>query len=78
MSQPTDPSELDAAIARMRIAVLAAGFRKLRYRVAPDEMAMLLSDRKSDTQAFDQIESRQPFFTKLMIRWRRFRRGRNR
>lgn len=74
MSQPPDPSELDAAIARMRTAVLAASFRKLRYRVAPDDLAMLLSDRKSNHQAFDQIESRQPFFTKLMIRWRRFRR----
>ena len=78
MSPPTDPSELDAALARMRIAVLAASFRKLRYHVAPDELAMLLSDKKSNAQAFDHIESRQPFFTKLRIRWTRFRRDRNR
>ena len=78
MTQPTDPSELDDAIARMRTAVLAASFRKLRYRLSPDEITTLLSEQKSDVQAFDQIESRQPFFTKLMIRWRRFRRGRSR
>ncbi len=78
MNRPPDPRELDDAIARMRAAVLAASFRKLRYRLSPDEITTLLAEQKSDTQAFDQIESRQPFFTKLMIRWRRFRRGRNR
>lgn len=75
MSNPTDPSELDAALIRMRIAVLAAGFRKLRYRVSPDELLTLLAERKTNSQAFDHIENQQPFFTRARIRWNRFRRG---
>lgn len=78
MSQSPEQRDLTDAIARMRAAVLAASFRKLRYRLSPDEITTMLAERKSDAQAFDHIESRQSFFTKLMIRWRRFRRGRNR
>ena len=55
MTNPTDPSELDAAITRMRIAVLAAGFRKLRYRLSSDELVRLLADKKTNSQAFDHI-----------------------
>lgn len=76
MNKSPEQHDLDTAIARMRAAVLAASFRKLRYRLSPDELATLLANQKTNTQAFDHIESRQPFFTKLMIRWRRFRRSR--
>lgn len=76
MSQSPEQRELADAIARMRAAVLAASFRKLRYRLSPDEVITLIAAQKTDQQAFDHIESRQPFFTRMMIRWRRFRRGR--
>ena len=75
MSQPPEQRDLTDAIARMRAAVLAASFRKLRYRLSPDEITTLIAAEKTNTQAFDHIESRQPFFTRMMIRWRRFRRG---
>ena len=75
MNKSPEQQDLDTAIARMRAAVLAASFRKLRYRLSPDEITTLLAAEKTNAQAFDHIESRQPFFTKLMIRWRRFRRG---
>lgn len=75
MSQSPEQRELADAIARMRATVLAASFRKLRYRLSPDEIITLIAARKTDQQAFDHIESRQPFFTRMMIRWRRFRRG---
>ncbi len=78
MTNPTDPSELDAAITRMRIAVLAAGFRKLRYRLSSDELVTLLADKKTNSQAFDHIESQQPFLTKVRIGWKRLRHGDNR
>lgn len=76
MSETRDPRDLDDAIARMRAAVLAAGFRKLRYRAAPDEIVTLVTSRKSDHEVFDNIESQQGFFTKVVIRWHRLRRGR--
>ncbi|MEQ1608838.1 MAG: hypothetical protein ABL956_07725 [Hyphomonadaceae bacterium] len=76
MSEMVDPRDLDDSIARTRAAVLAAGFRKLRYRAAPDEIATLVAIGKSDQEVFDNIENQQDFFTKVAIRWRRFRRGR--
>ena len=75
MSGAPDPRELDHAIARIRAAVLAAGFRKLRYRAAPDDIVTLVASRKSDHEVIDNIENQQGFFTKVAIRWRRFRRG---
>jgi len=71
----TEPSELDAAILRMRLAVLNAGFRKLRYKLSPDELVSLLAQKKTDNQAFDQIESKQPLFTRIRIGWKRLRHG---
>ena len=71
----TDRSELDAALTRMRLAVLAASFRKLRYRLSPDELTRLISQNKTNNQAFDHIENRQSFLTKVRIGWKRFRHG---
>ncbi|RYZ14137.1 MAG: hypothetical protein EON61_04805 [Alphaproteobacteria bacterium] len=71
----TDPSELDAAILRMRLAVLNAGFRKLRYRISPDELVALVAQKRTDNQAFDQIERKQPMFTRMRIFWKRMRHG---
>jgi hypothetical protein len=78
MSDPTGPSELDAAIIRMRLAVLSAGFRKLRYKLSPDELVTLIAQNKTNNQAFDQIESQQPLLTKMRIGWKRLRHGDNR
>ena len=75
MTDPADPTELDAALTRMRLAVLAASFRKLRYRIAPEDLASLLADRKTNSQAFDHVESLQPLLTKMRIRWNRLRHG---
>lgn len=71
----SDPSELDAALTRMRLAVLGAGFRKLRYRLSPDELARLIAQNKTNNQAFDHIENRQSFLTKIRIFWKRLRHG---
>lgn len=75
MSQPDDTSELDAAILRMRLAVLNAGFRKLRYKLSPDELVTLLAQNKTDNQAFDHIEKQQPLFTRMRIGLKRMRHG---
>ncbi|HPN05852.1 MAG TPA: hypothetical protein PK050_08580 [Hyphomonadaceae bacterium] len=74
----TDQGELDAAIIRVRLAVLSAGFRKLRYRLSPDELVTLISQNKTDNQAFDQIEKQQPLFTRMRIGLKRMRHGDNR
>lgn len=74
----TDSGELDAAIIRMRLAVLSAGFRKLRYRLSPDELVTLISQNKTNNQAFDQIEKQQPLFTRMRIGLKRMRHGDNR
>lgn len=74
-NDPMGPSELDAAITRMRLAVLSAGFRKLRYKLSPDELVTLIVQNKTNNQAFDQIESQQPLLTKLRIGLKRLRHG---
>ena len=80
----TDQGELDAAIIRVRLAVLSAGFRKLRYRLSPDELVTLISQNKTDTVAktpgevWDQIEKQQPLFTRMRIGLKRMRHGDNR
>lgn len=74
----TDAGELDAAIIRVRLAVLSAGFRKLRYRLSPDELVTLISQNKTNNQAFDQIEKQQPLFTRMRIGLKRMRHGDNR
>lgn len=75
MNDPASSSELNAAIIRMRLAVLSAGFRKLRYRLSPDELVTLLAQNKTDNQAFDHIEKQQPLFTRMRIGLKRLRHG---
>lgn len=70
-----DPAALDNAIDRMREEVLTASFRKLRYRLEPNEVALLIVAGKSNSEVFDQVESHQPIFTRMMIGWRKMRRG---
>lgn len=71
----TDQGELDAAIIRVRLAVLNAGFRKLRYKLSPDELVTLITQHKTDNQAFDQIEKQQPLLTRMRIGLKRMRHG---
>lgn len=71
----SDPSELDAALTRVRLAVLSAGFRKLRYKLSPDELVTLISQNKTNNQAFDAIEKQQPLFTRMRIGLKRLRHG---
>jgi hypothetical protein len=70
-----DPAALDNVIGHMREEVLTAGFRKLRYRLEPNEVALLVAAGKSNAEVFDQVESHQPVFTRMMIGWRKMRRG---
>lgn len=77
MSDPfkTDSGDLDAALIRVRLAVLSAGFRKLRYKLSPDELVTLISQNKTNNQAFDAIEKQQPLFTRMRIGLKRLRHG---
>jgi hypothetical protein len=45
MNQSPEQRDLADAIARMRAAVLAASFRKLRYRLSPDEITTPFPNR---------------------------------
>lgn len=77
MKDLPDPHELDEVIARMRVAVLTASFRKLRYRHEPSEVAAMLTEWKSNRDIFDAIESKQGLITKMAIGWRKLRRSKN-
>lgn len=70
-----DPAILDNVVDDMRREVLTASFRKLRYKLEPNEVAMLVAAGKSNGEIFDQVESHQPIFTRMMIGWRKMRRG---
>jgi hypothetical protein len=70
--------DLDASVRQMRMAVLTAAFRKLRYKVGADEIAALIASNVSDDKAFDQVERRQPLLKQIPILFRRFRRWRTR
>lgn len=70
-----DPALLDSAVDRLRVEVLTASFRKLRYKLEPNEVPMLIAAGKSNAEVFDQVEGHQPIFTRMMIGWRKMRRG---
>jgi hypothetical protein len=77
MKDLPDPRELDQAVANMRVAVLTASFRKLRYRHEPGEVAAMLAEWKSNREIFDAVESKQGLITRMAIGWRKLRRGKS-